>query len=115
MDLNDGRFSVNGRCGYVLKPAFLRSNQSAFDPEAPRRGAGQRPVALTIKVLWNAKCVCAEGHVHFSAFENMYQDAHVCTEDVGRFLRYHKPMQYGQGVRPSLVIPVTVSKICICF
>lgn len=51
MDLNDGRFSVNGRCGYVLKPVFLRSGQSSFDPEAPRRGAGQRPVSLTIKVI----------------------------------------------------------------
>ncbi|XP_053116718.1 1-phosphatidylinositol 4,5-bisphosphate phosphodiesterase delta-3 isoform X3 [Hemicordylus capensis] len=51
MDLNDGRFSVNGRCGYVLKPAFLRNSQGTFDPEAARRGTGQRPVALTIKVI----------------------------------------------------------------
>ncbi|XP_008111435.1 1-phosphatidylinositol 4,5-bisphosphate phosphodiesterase delta-3 isoform X1 [Anolis carolinensis] len=51
MDLNDGRFSVNGSCGYVLKPAFLRNTQSSFDPEAPGRRAGQRPVALTIKVI----------------------------------------------------------------
>ncbi|XP_033025446.1 1-phosphatidylinositol 4,5-bisphosphate phosphodiesterase delta-3 [Lacerta agilis] len=51
MDLNDGRFLVNGRCGYVLKPAFLRNHQSAFDPEAPRGRTGQRPVALTIKVI----------------------------------------------------------------
>lgn len=50
MDLNDGRFLVNGRCGYVLKPAFLRNHQSTFDPEAPKGRAGQRPVALTIKV-----------------------------------------------------------------
>uniref|UniRef100_A0ABM5GRH3 Phosphoinositide phospholipase C n=1 Tax=Pogona vitticeps TaxID=103695 RepID=A0ABM5GRH3_9SAUR len=51
MDLNDGRFSVNGRCGYVLKPSFLRNSQSTFDPEAPSRRTGQRPIALTIKVI----------------------------------------------------------------
>ncbi|XP_061446454.1 1-phosphatidylinositol 4,5-bisphosphate phosphodiesterase delta-3 isoform X1 [Rhineura floridana] len=51
MDLNDGRFLVNGCCGYVLKPAFLRNSQSTFDPEAPSRRTGQRPVALTIKVI----------------------------------------------------------------
>ncbi|XP_060112149.1 1-phosphatidylinositol 4,5-bisphosphate phosphodiesterase delta-3 [Heteronotia binoei] len=51
MDLNDGRFLVNGRCGYVLKPAWLRHSQSSFDPETSRRGSGQRPVALTIKVI----------------------------------------------------------------
>ncbi|XP_077171937.1 1-phosphatidylinositol 4,5-bisphosphate phosphodiesterase delta-3 isoform X2 [Paroedura picta] len=51
MDLNDGRFLVNGRCGYVLKPAWLRHSQTNFDPESPRRGAGQRPTALTIKVI----------------------------------------------------------------
>ncbi|XP_015278833.1 PREDICTED: 1-phosphatidylinositol 4,5-bisphosphate phosphodiesterase delta-3 [Gekko japonicus] len=51
MDLNDGRFLVNGRCGYVLKPAWLRHSQTNFDPESPRRGTGQRPVALTIKVI----------------------------------------------------------------
>ncbi|XP_054849577.1 1-phosphatidylinositol 4,5-bisphosphate phosphodiesterase delta-3 [Eublepharis macularius] len=51
MDLNDGRFLVNGCCGYVLKPAWLRHSQSAFDPESPRRSTGQRPIALTIKVI----------------------------------------------------------------
>uniref|UniRef100_A0A8D0BJK6 Phosphoinositide phospholipase C n=1 Tax=Salvator merianae TaxID=96440 RepID=A0A8D0BJK6_SALMN len=51
MDLNDGRFLVNGRCGYVLKPAFLRNSQSSFDPEGTGRRAGQRPVSLTIKVI----------------------------------------------------------------
>lgn len=50
MDLNDGRFLANGCCGYVLKPSFLRNSQSTFDPEAPGRRTGQRPVALTVKV-----------------------------------------------------------------
>ncbi|XP_063156614.1 1-phosphatidylinositol 4,5-bisphosphate phosphodiesterase delta-3 [Candoia aspera] len=51
MDLNDGRFLVNGRCGYVLKPAFLRNNQSTFDPKVPIRRSGQHPITLTIKVI----------------------------------------------------------------
>jgi len=24
MDINDGKFSMNGGCGYVLKPAVMR-------------------------------------------------------------------------------------------
>uniref|UniRef100_A0A8C4YMP3 Phosphoinositide phospholipase C n=1 Tax=Gopherus evgoodei TaxID=1825980 RepID=A0A8C4YMP3_9SAUR len=40
MDLNHGRFLVNGRCGYVLKPSFLRSRQASFDPESGRGGVG---------------------------------------------------------------------------
>lgn len=60
MDLNDGRFLVNGQCGYVLKPAFLRNSQSTFDPEAPRRGTSHRPVALTVKVRERANhCLTA--------------------------------------------------------
>ncbi|XP_015670114.1 1-phosphatidylinositol 4,5-bisphosphate phosphodiesterase delta-3 isoform X1 [Protobothrops mucrosquamatus] len=51
MDLNDGRFLVNGCCGYVLKPAFLRNNQSNFDPKVPIHRSGQHPIALTIKVI----------------------------------------------------------------
>ncbi|KAL7976942.1 hypothetical protein Chor_008891 [Crotalus horridus] len=51
MDLNDGRFLVNGCCGYVLKPAFLRNNQSNFDPKVPIYRSGQNPIALTIKVI----------------------------------------------------------------
>ncbi|XP_026539412.1 1-phosphatidylinositol 4,5-bisphosphate phosphodiesterase delta-3 isoform X2 [Notechis scutatus] len=51
MDLNDGRFLVNGRCGYVLKPAFLCNNQSNFDPKVPIHRSGQHPVVLTIKVI----------------------------------------------------------------
>ncbi|XP_013924630.1 PREDICTED: 1-phosphatidylinositol 4,5-bisphosphate phosphodiesterase delta-3 [Thamnophis sirtalis] len=51
MDLNDGRFLVNGRCGYVLKPAFLCNNHSNFDPKVPIHRSGQHPIALTIKVI----------------------------------------------------------------
>ncbi|XP_053555808.1 1-phosphatidylinositol 4,5-bisphosphate phosphodiesterase delta-3 [Bombina bombina] len=33
MDLNRGRFQDNGLCGYVLKPEFLRREDSDFNPE----------------------------------------------------------------------------------
>ncbi|XP_017712330.1 PREDICTED: 1-phosphatidylinositol 4,5-bisphosphate phosphodiesterase delta-4 isoform X4 [Rhinopithecus bieti] len=35
MDICDGHFRQNGGCGYVLKPDFLRDNQSSFHPERP--------------------------------------------------------------------------------
>lgn len=47
MDLNAGRFLINGQCGYVLKPASLRHHYSKFDPENP----GPPKTTLIIKVL----------------------------------------------------------------
>ncbi|XP_044777614.1 1-phosphatidylinositol 4,5-bisphosphate phosphodiesterase delta-3 isoform X1 [Neomonachus schauinslandi] len=47
MDLNAGRFLVNGRCGYILKPAPLRQPDTTFDPECP----GPPRTTLTIQVL----------------------------------------------------------------
>ncbi|XP_043440706.1 1-phosphatidylinositol 4,5-bisphosphate phosphodiesterase delta-3 isoform X4 [Prionailurus viverrinus] len=47
MDLNAGRFLINGQCGYILKPACLRQPDTAFDPECP----GPPRTTLTIQVL----------------------------------------------------------------
>lgn len=50
MDLNDGLFSQNGRCGYVLKPSFMREVEKTFDPEMPQKLDGYNPVMLNIQV-----------------------------------------------------------------
>ncbi|KAJ8245941.1 hypothetical protein GJAV_G00261940 [Gymnothorax javanicus] len=51
MDLNQGRFLTNGGCGYVLKPSFLRSPDSDFNPESTAGGPGHMPTLLTIRVI----------------------------------------------------------------
>uniref|UniRef100_A0A674I5B2 Phosphoinositide phospholipase C n=1 Tax=Terrapene triunguis TaxID=2587831 RepID=A0A674I5B2_9SAUR len=51
MDLCDGLFRQNARCGYVLKPAFLRDAGTAFDPDNPRSRAGGGPWSLAIQVI----------------------------------------------------------------
>ncbi|XP_058625129.1 1-phosphatidylinositol 4,5-bisphosphate phosphodiesterase delta-3-A isoform X1 [Onychostoma macrolepis] len=51
MDLNQGRFLPNGRCGYVLKPDFLCHPKSNFDPENTGGGPGHIPTQLTIRVI----------------------------------------------------------------
>ncbi|XP_038277911.1 1-phosphatidylinositol 4,5-bisphosphate phosphodiesterase delta-4 [Dermochelys coriacea] len=51
MDLCDGLFRQNARCGYVLKPAFLRETGTAFDPDNPRSRAGGGPWSLAIQVI----------------------------------------------------------------
>uniref|UniRef100_A0A3Q2XH46 Phosphoinositide phospholipase C n=1 Tax=Hippocampus comes TaxID=109280 RepID=A0A3Q2XH46_HIPCM len=51
MDLNQGRFLPNGRCGYVLKPGFLCSGESDFNPENTGGGPGHIPTQLTIRVI----------------------------------------------------------------
>ncbi|CAL8359523.1 unnamed protein product [Lota lota] len=49
MDLNGGRFQDNGRCGYVLKPAVLRSGQGNSDPTSSLQRP--RPTQLLLKVI----------------------------------------------------------------
>uniref|UniRef100_A0A8B9S8G4 Phosphoinositide phospholipase C n=1 Tax=Apteryx owenii TaxID=8824 RepID=A0A8B9S8G4_APTOW len=49
MDLNAGRFLGNGRCGYVLKPGFLRSSRGSFSPEVPP-GPGQAQHRLVLVI-----------------------------------------------------------------
>ncbi|XP_069021381.1 1-phosphatidylinositol 4,5-bisphosphate phosphodiesterase delta-3-A [Embiotoca jacksoni] len=51
MDLNQGRFFPNGRCGYVLKPSFLCSPTSNFNPENTGGGPGHIPTQLTIRII----------------------------------------------------------------
>ncbi|XP_036374383.1 1-phosphatidylinositol 4,5-bisphosphate phosphodiesterase zeta-1-like [Megalops cyprinoides] len=49
MDLNNGRFQDNGGCGYVLKPHFLRSRETTFDPSSPLPDL--KPAQLLMKVI----------------------------------------------------------------
>ncbi|MCI4384148.1 hypothetical protein PGIGA_G00035610 [Pangasianodon gigas] len=51
MDLNQGRFLPNGRCGYILKPSFLCQPDSEFNPENTGGGPGHNPTLLIIKVI----------------------------------------------------------------
>ncbi|XP_058261403.1 1-phosphatidylinositol 4,5-bisphosphate phosphodiesterase delta-3-A isoform X2 [Hemibagrus wyckioides] len=51
MDLNQGRFLPNARCGYVLKPSFLCQPDSEFNPENTGGGPGHSPTLLVIKVI----------------------------------------------------------------
>ncbi|XP_061082174.1 1-phosphatidylinositol 4,5-bisphosphate phosphodiesterase delta-4-like [Conger conger] len=51
MDLNDGLFNQNGRCGYVLKPEFMMSPERRFDPECPQNYEGYHPLSLAIQVI----------------------------------------------------------------
>uniref|UniRef100_A0AAY4D683 Phosphoinositide phospholipase C n=1 Tax=Denticeps clupeoides TaxID=299321 RepID=A0AAY4D683_9TELE len=51
MDLNDGLFSQNGRCGYVLKPDFMRSPDKGFDPENSPNHETHQPLSLCIQVI----------------------------------------------------------------
>ncbi|NXG03146.1 PLCD4 phosphodiesterase, partial [Sakesphorus luctuosus] len=51
MDLCDGLFSQNGRCGYVLKPPFMRDEETLFNPSDPSSREGLGPITLTIQVI----------------------------------------------------------------
>ncbi|XP_070693884.1 1-phosphatidylinositol 4,5-bisphosphate phosphodiesterase delta-4 [Pempheris klunzingeri] len=51
MDLNDGVFLQNGRCGFVLKPDFMRDGNSQFSPEKPEERQGYKPLRLSIQVI----------------------------------------------------------------
>ncbi|XP_044137439.1 1-phosphatidylinositol 4,5-bisphosphate phosphodiesterase zeta-1 [Bufo gargarizans] len=49
MDLQDGKFLDNGRCGYVLKPEFLRNEDCSFVPHGRKHRT--RQMFFTIKVI----------------------------------------------------------------
>ncbi|XP_063789973.1 1-phosphatidylinositol 4,5-bisphosphate phosphodiesterase delta-4 isoform X1 [Pseudophryne corroboree] len=51
MDLNDGLFQQNARCGYVLKPLFMRNVETSFNPDLPQDTDGYSPVNLSIQVI----------------------------------------------------------------
>ncbi|KAJ6659344.1 hypothetical protein lerEdw1_019215 [Lerista edwardsae] len=51
MDIHQGRFQENGFCGYVLKPEFLRDEQSRFNPKTITEGPWLTRKKLQVKVI----------------------------------------------------------------
>ncbi|CAI9540028.1 unnamed protein product, partial [Staurois parvus] len=51
MDVYQGKFHDNGFCGYVLKPSFLRYNQSKFNPKSIQDGEWWTPKKLNVMVI----------------------------------------------------------------
>ncbi|TDH06162.1 hypothetical protein EPR50_G00129910 [Perca flavescens] len=51
MDVNQGRFLVNGKSGYILKPAFMRNIDTEFDPITLTRGDRLKPKTLHVMVI----------------------------------------------------------------
>ncbi|KAM9349118.1 1-phosphatidylinositol 4,5-bisphosphate phosphodiesterase delta-1-like [Symphorus nematophorus] len=51
MDLNQGRFIVNGKSGYILKPAYMRDVDTEFDPITLTRGDWLKHKTLHVMVI----------------------------------------------------------------
>ncbi|XP_062841332.1 1-phosphatidylinositol 4,5-bisphosphate phosphodiesterase delta-1a [Trichomycterus rosablanca] len=51
MDLNQGRFMLNEKCGYILKPNFMRDPNSQFNPNALTVGPWHKKKNLHIMVI----------------------------------------------------------------
>lgn len=51
LDINQGRFLVNGKSGYVLKSAFLRDSASEFDPVTLTRGEWLQHKTLHVMII----------------------------------------------------------------
>ena len=49
MQINEGKFSQNGRCGYVLKPSFMLKED--FNPLDTNSSTGEEPFVLLIRVI----------------------------------------------------------------
>ncbi len=50
MDVNQGRFLVNGKSGYILKPAYMRDAGTEFDPIVLTGGDWLKPKTLHVMV-----------------------------------------------------------------
>ncbi|XP_063741295.1 1-phosphatidylinositol 4,5-bisphosphate phosphodiesterase delta-1-like isoform X3 [Eleginops maclovinus] len=51
MDVNQGRFLINGKSGYVLKPAYMKDPSSEFDPVTLTQGEWLQHKMLHIMVI----------------------------------------------------------------
>ncbi|XP_051902057.1 1-phosphatidylinositol 4,5-bisphosphate phosphodiesterase delta-1-like [Hippocampus zosterae] len=51
MDLNQGKFLVNGKSGYILKPAYMRKALTDFDPITLTRGEWLKHKTLHVMVI----------------------------------------------------------------
>ncbi|XP_034470703.1 1-phosphatidylinositol 4,5-bisphosphate phosphodiesterase delta-1-like isoform X1 [Hippoglossus hippoglossus] len=51
MDVNQGRFLVNGKSGYILKPAYMRDEATGFDPNTLTRGEWLKHKTLHVMVI----------------------------------------------------------------
>ncbi|KAG7524498.1 1-phosphatidylinositol 4,5-bisphosphate phosphodiesterase delta-1-like isoform X1 [Solea senegalensis] len=51
MDVNQGRFLINGKSGYVLKPAFMRDIATEFDPITLTRGDWLKHKMLHVMII----------------------------------------------------------------
>lgn len=51
MDINQGRFLVNGKSGYTLKPAYMRDAGTEFDPIVLTRGDWLKHKTLHVMVI----------------------------------------------------------------
>lgn len=51
MDVNQGRFTVNGKSGYILKPAYMRDRATEFDPITLTRGEWLRHKILHVMII----------------------------------------------------------------
>lgn len=57
MDLNQARFQVNGKSGYILKPSFMRDAGTDFDPITLTRGDWLQHKTLHIMVEYRSRTV----------------------------------------------------------
>uniref|UniRef100_A0A7N8YB36 Phosphoinositide phospholipase C n=1 Tax=Mastacembelus armatus TaxID=205130 RepID=A0A7N8YB36_9TELE len=51
MDVNQARFMVNGKSGYILKPAYMRDTATEFDPITLTRGDWLRHKMLHVMII----------------------------------------------------------------
>ncbi|KAM9791219.1 1-phosphatidylinositol 4,5-bisphosphate phosphodiesterase delta-1-like isoform X1 [Syngnathus typhle] len=51
MDLYQGKFFVNGKSGYILKPVYMRNRVTEFDPISLARGEWLKPKTLHVMVI----------------------------------------------------------------
>jgi len=76
MQVNDGKFRDNGKCGYLLKPEFLNDSKSTFNPaDGPFPSEG---IKLVVQVLTGSQLPKP-----FGASKGEIIDPYVCVEIKG--------------------------------
>lgn len=80
MQLNLGMYEYNGKCGYRLKPEFMRRPDKHFDPFTESTVDGIVANTLSVKVC---VCVCQALSLLLYLFDHIYLPAALasCLQD----------------------------------
>lgn len=106
LDIHKGRFSQNGGCGYVLRPAVMRDEVSYFTAHTQGCVPGVPPQMLRIKVIVSGGTVALLNNVVFHSNKGMQ-----LWPIVQVISAHNLPKPLGSGAKGEVIDPYVVLEL----